>query len=225
MNHIKALMAFTEPKKLTLTLNTHTPCKAVGNYHPALTYSVFDTLPRAFCCSRSPFSEFEKFLPPMEQCRCIQQGHFLPGQAKQLFLKVNLRPTTALLTLPYSQVSRRNWKKACPGIREIRAGHCLQPSRGPSQHERVTHFFKILPQLLVFCFSSPPYTSTLQTSSLDFSTQQPDTPGSLLHPGQQCSPTCTCLAQGLWRSSCFTRACKAGNSQSGLKFIALHFLR
>lgn len=152
----------------------------MGNHHPAFTLD----LPRAFCCSDKLSLNFRtqiKFL--WSFCllgSCIQGPYQVrPSSCSWRWIWA---PPQPFCTLPYSQVSRRNWKKSGPGIGEIRAGHCLQPGHGPLHCERDTHFFKILPQLLVFCFTSLPCSLTVQTSSLDFSTQdqQSDTSGSLV---------------------------------------------
>lgn len=75
-----------------------------------------------------------------------------PGTCSWRWLRGPLQP---LFGLPYSWEPRRNWKKSRPGIREIRAGHCLESGHGLLQHESTTHFFKILSQLLFFLVSLP----------------------------------------------------------------------
>lgn len=147
-NHIKAQMTFTKAQKLSLTL---TPTHLVRQWEiiTQLWHMLFQG-PFAVQIEKFNFFEFWRVSASWAAGSCILWVR--PSSCSWRWI---CGPPQPFCTLPYSQVSGRNWKKPRPGIREIRARHCLQPGHGPVHHERVTHFFKILPQLLVFFVSLP----------------------------------------------------------------------
>lgn len=200
MNHIKAQMTFSKSQKLTLTL---TPTHRVRQWEiiTQLWHTVFPGLLlfselsldlESFCLLRSRTAASSR--GPSYQVR--------PSSYSWRWIWGSPQP---FCTLPYSQVSGRNWKKPCPGIREIRAGHCLQPSHGPLHHERDPHFFKTLPQLLVFCFTSLPCPTLWhcrpQVWTLAPRSQQAERPGSFLHQASRAGTPGHLPGPALWGAS------------------------